>query len=80
MKLAQLKEWRERRFLTQADLAEKSGVAETTINRVEKGHHEPRFSTVRKLAEALRVEPSALVGDPLRDVPAARSKRPPGLA
>jgi transcriptional regulator with XRE-family HTH domain len=59
--LPKLKEWRERRLLTQAELATRSGVAETTINRLENARHEARFSTVRKLAEALRVEPEQLM-------------------
>lgn len=59
--LPRLKEWRERRLLTQAELASRSGVAETTINRLENARHEARFSTVRKLAEALSVEPQALM-------------------
>jgi transcriptional regulator with XRE-family HTH domain len=44
-----------------ADLAQRSGVAETTINRIERGHHEPRFSTVRKLATALDVAAATLM-------------------
>jgi len=62
VRLEQLKEWREHRLLTQAELAAHSGVAETTINRIEKGRHEPRFSTIRKLAEALGVAPAELIG------------------
>lgn len=60
-RLPKLKEVRERRLLTQAELAQRSGVAETTINRLENARHEARFSTVRKLAEALGVEPEALM-------------------
>ena len=63
MHLARLKQWREQRLLTQAELAQRSGVAETTINRIENGRHEPRFSTIRKLAAALDVAPEALMGD-----------------
>ena len=61
MQLPRLKEHRERAFLTQADLAEKSGVAETTINRIEKGRHGARISTARKLAAALGVTPQDLL-------------------
>ncbi len=61
MRLSRLKEWREKRLLTQADLAQRSGIAETTINRIERGHHEPRFSTVRKLATALDVAAATLM-------------------
>src|SRR3712207_4520439 len=64
MRLPRLKEHRERALLTQAELAEKSGVAEVTINRIEKDRHEPRFSTVRKLAAALGVPPADLMAPP----------------
>lgn len=56
-----LKRARRRAMLTQEQLAEKSGVGVTTINRIEKGHVEdPHFSTLRKLARALEVEPAEL--------------------
>jgi predicted transcriptional regulator len=61
-KLRALKATRERQFLTQADLAARSGVSRVTINRIEQQLLEPRFSTIRKLARALKVEPAALVG------------------
>jgi len=61
-KLRALKMMRERQFLTQADLAARSGVSRVTINRIEQQLLEPRFSTIRKLARALKVEPSELVG------------------
>jgi transcriptional regulator with XRE-family HTH domain len=62
VRLPGLKPLRERAYLTQAALAEKSGVSEVTINRVEQGKHAARFSTIHKLAAALGVEPDALVG------------------
>jgi transcriptional regulator with XRE-family HTH domain len=59
-----LKRARRRAMLTQEQLADKSGVGVTTINRIEKGHVEdPHFSTLRKLAQALEVDPAELVGD-----------------
>ena len=61
-KLRALKATRERQFLTQADLAKRSGVSRVTINRIEQQLLEPRFSTIRKLARALKVEPAELVG------------------
>ena len=61
-KLRALKPTRERQFLTQADLAARSGVSRVTINRIEQQLLEPRFSTIRKLARALKVEPADLVG------------------
>jgi transcriptional regulator with XRE-family HTH domain len=61
MRLPRLRELRTRSFLTQAELAAKSGVSETTINRLEAGLHGARFSTIRKVAEALGVRPEELI-------------------
>jgi transcriptional regulator with XRE-family HTH domain len=56
-----LKAARRRALLGQVELAERIGVAASTINRIETGHQTPRLSTVRKLAEALHVTPDELV-------------------
>ena len=56
-----LKELRESRFLTQRELAEKSGVGVATIARIEKEKRHPTFRTIKRLAAALGVEPSELV-------------------
>ncbi len=61
MQLPGLRACRERALLTQAELAEQAGVSEVTISRLENGHYEARFSTVRKLAAALGVAPAALM-------------------
>jgi transcriptional regulator with XRE-family HTH domain len=45
---------------SQKDLADKSGVGQDTISGVESGKHEPRPSTLRKLAGALDTEVSNL--------------------
>jgi len=63
MRVARLKHWRERRLLTQADLAQKSGVSEVTIARLETRRHQARFSTIRKLAEALGVSADELADE-----------------
>ena len=55
-----LKEWRERRLLTQRELAAKVGMSAGQVNRIERGIHQPRLSTIRKLAEALGVTPDEL--------------------
>ncbi|MDP9357286.1 MAG: helix-turn-helix domain-containing protein [Chloroflexota bacterium] len=57
----ELREWRERRLLTQRELAERVAMSTGQINRIERGIHEPRFSTIRKLAAALEVTPDELV-------------------
>ncbi len=56
-----LRETRKRKLLTQEQLAERSGVGIATIVRIERNQVEPRGSTIRKLAEALEVEPEELV-------------------
>ncbi len=56
-----LREIRKRALLTQQQLADKSGVGVTTIIRIERNQVEPQARTIRKLAEALNVEPYELL-------------------
>ena len=56
-----LRETRKRTLLTQQQLADKSGVGITTIVRIERNQVEPHARTIRKLAEALDVEPHELL-------------------
>ncbi len=39
--------------LSQAELARRAGVRPETLNRIERGHTEPDFATVRKLVVAM---------------------------
>jgi len=55
-----LKDKRELRALSQQDLASESGVAKSTIVRIENGQHRPNWVTIRKLAKALDCEVSEL--------------------
>lgn len=57
-----LRQIRERRFLTQGELAERVGMSRAAINRIEQGG-EARMSTARKLAEVLEVDPEELIDD-----------------
>lgn len=59
----QLRDLRKRRLLTQEQLAARSGVGVATIIRVERNQVEPRGRTIRKLAQALGVDPAELVAD-----------------
>ena len=61
VRLARLRQVRERKALTQEELAAKAGITRTALSRLESGAAEPRPSTVRKLAAALSVEPEALM-------------------
>ncbi len=56
-----LRRIREKRLLTQEELARLSGLTLWTISRIETGAHKPRFSTIKRLAQALGVEPEKLV-------------------
>jgi len=57
-----LKESRERNLLTQAELGVAAGVSRDQVSRIERDEVDPRFSTIRKLARALNVDPSELTG------------------
>jgi transcriptional regulator with XRE-family HTH domain len=64
VKLTRLKEVRQRKALTQQQLAEKAGVNRVTIARIEGGKDEPFPTTLRKVADALGVEPDELLAPP----------------
>lgn len=54
---------RELAGLTQAQLAERAGIAQQTISHLETGRiKNPAFRLVQALAEALKVEPARLFG------------------
>jgi transcriptional regulator with XRE-family HTH domain len=53
--LVRLQEWRERRQLTQTELARRAGVAPSTVARIELGVHRARHETALRLANALDV-------------------------
>jgi DNA-binding XRE family transcriptional regulator len=65
--LTSLRRIRESQFLSQQELADRSGIHRVTIANLEGGRKEARFSTLRKLAAALGVEPAALVQTHLAD-------------
>lgn len=56
---SRLREAREQRFMTQDDLAAASGVQVVTISRIENNRQasRPRLATIRKIAEALEIDP-----------------------
>ncbi len=59
-----LREVRERRLMTQEELATQSGITQTQISALELGKHQPRFSTIKRLAAALGVDPQELIAPP----------------
>jgi DNA-binding XRE family transcriptional regulator len=58
-----LRKTREKRLLTQRELALKAKVSPTTVSRLESLQVDAELRTIRKLAEALGVEAEELVGD-----------------
>ncbi len=55
-----LRRLREDRLLTQAELAERAGIALSSLVRIENDQVDPRFSSIRKLARALDADPREL--------------------
>ncbi len=54
---------RERAFLSKRELAEKAGLDRSTVGRIEDGVTEVYPRTIRKLAKALDVDPTELLGE-----------------
>jgi transcriptional regulator with XRE-family HTH domain len=58
-----LKAIRDKRGVTLRELQTRSGVHFVTIHEIEAGKRNPRLSTLRKLAKALGVKVSDLIGE-----------------
>jgi len=56
-----VKEWRERRGLTQEQLAAKADISRGYLARLETARQDPKLSTLEKIAKALRVKVAALL-------------------
>jgi len=59
---ANLAHWRKTRGFTQEELAQRANVSVSTIRKIEQGQLNPRMETVRKIAEALRIHTTKLIG------------------
>ena len=59
----QLQRLRTRRGLTQEQLAVTAGLPRTFLTRLELGQHDPSLSTLVRLAKALRVSVTELLGE-----------------
>ena len=70
-----LKEARDRRKLSQVDLARQSGLPSTTISHFESGSRKPSFDNLRKLNEALGVSADYLLGATEHSAPSALANR-----
>ncbi|HEX7151444.1 MAG TPA: helix-turn-helix transcriptional regulator [Thermoanaerobaculia bacterium] len=56
-----MRELRQKRGLTQADLSERSGYAQGRISEIERGERVPTLNTMIRLARALECKPTALI-------------------
>lgn len=75
-----LREFRRQKGWSQKDLADESGVGQDTISGIERGQHEPRPSTLRKLAEALDVEVADFFREPALPKAEAPEAGPPHVS
>lgn len=58
---ANLREARKKLGMSQEQVSEGSGVHATEVSRIESGKRDPRVSTVRRLAKAVKVKPGQLL-------------------
>ena len=56
----QIRKWRQRVKMSQEELANKAGIPQSHVCRLETGKHAPTYVTIEKLAQALGVKPSQL--------------------
>ena len=56
-----VKEWRERRGMTQEQLAERAGISRPYLARLETARQDPKLSTLEKIARALKVDVTKLL-------------------
>ena len=59
--MERLRQLRREAALSQQELADMAGTTQETISRLERGHHAARGRTLRRLAEALGVQPKELL-------------------
>jgi transcriptional regulator with XRE-family HTH domain len=55
-----IKRRREQLKMTQEELADKSGLPQSHISRLEAGKHAPTRQTIERVAKALKIEPGKL--------------------
>ena len=61
--MTQLRAIREGKGVSLRGLKKTSGVAVATLARIEAGGYDPRLSTLRRLAKALKVTVAELIGE-----------------
>lgn len=51
-----IKALRKKEKISQADLARMAGISKTTLNHIEQGKTDPKYSTIEKIINALNVK------------------------
>ena len=71
-----LRDWRIRQRISQQQLAQRSGVRQSALSLIERGTRaDVRLSTLERLAQALQVEPQALLSPSSPPAPLSRADR-----
>ena len=58
-----IQKYRIRQNLTQEQVAERAGISQKHLSRIEQGYHNPRFDMIIQLAAALNIPTDALARD-----------------
>ena len=58
-----IQKYRLQNNLTQEELAEKIGISQKHLSRIEQGYHNPRFDMITRISSALSVPTDALAKD-----------------
>lgn len=59
--MLKIQQYRKKKGISQAKLAELAGISAGSIGNYEGGHREPNLETIAKIAVVLEVEPSDLI-------------------
>lgn len=59
--IIKIKEIREKKGITQLELAEQAGITQVYLSYIENGHKTPTLKTLQKLAKALEVDIGELI-------------------
>lgn len=73
---ATLRDLRVAAGLTQAELAEKSGMKQSSIEAWEQGYRQPRADAIFKLAKVLGVKAETFMEEPAKKIKAKRGRPP----
>lgn len=67
-----LAQWRRKLNITQSELADRSGLTQSEISKIENGLVSPSLKTIQKVAKPLRIQPANLFNNPLTELKLSR--------